>query len=144
MAIPTSTAQLAVMEWGQVWEPGLPLSPVAITTEAQQQLVWGYPWGVVVPTPGPAPLPPLAYDDGWVGQDEIIRHTWALDGSARPSPLARTRALGLAGATGVDLDVAGAQAVARRYVLGAVTAETVGGFADEDLVAVCLALTEES
>jgi hypothetical protein len=45
MAIPTSTAQLAVMEWGQVWEPGLPLSPVAITTEAQQQLVWEYPWG---------------------------------------------------------------------------------------------------
>lgn len=55
MAVTTDTEKLAVMEWCQVWEPGLPLSPGTLGTDDQQQLLWGYPgvaWGsppVVVP-----------------------------------------------------------------------------------------------
>lgn len=48
MAIDTNTEKLALMEWCQVWEPGLPLSPGALGTDDQQQLLWGYPgiaWG---------------------------------------------------------------------------------------------------
>lgn len=43
MAITTDNEKLAVMEWGQVWEPGLPLSPGALGTDDLQQLLWGYP-----------------------------------------------------------------------------------------------------
>lgn len=43
MAIDTDTDKLAVMELGQVWEPGLPLAPGTLEQAAQQQLLWGYP-----------------------------------------------------------------------------------------------------
>lgn len=43
MAIDTSTKKLGVMEWCQVWEPGLPLSPGTLGQDDQQQLLWGYP-----------------------------------------------------------------------------------------------------
>jgi hypothetical protein len=43
MAIDTDTEKLAVLELGQVWEPGLPLSPGALGQADQQQLLWGYP-----------------------------------------------------------------------------------------------------
>jgi hypothetical protein len=43
MAIDTDTEKLAVMEWGQVWEPGLPLAPGTLEQADQQQLLWGYP-----------------------------------------------------------------------------------------------------
>lgn len=48
MAIDTKTKKLSMMEWCQVWEPGLPLSPGTLGTDDQQQLLWGYPgiaWG---------------------------------------------------------------------------------------------------
>ena len=48
MAISSTTEKLAVMEWCQVWEPGLPFSPGTIGQDDQQQLLWGYPgvlWG---------------------------------------------------------------------------------------------------
>ena len=48
MAIDTNNEKLAIMEMGNVWEPGLPLSPGAFGQDDQQQLVWGYPgilWG---------------------------------------------------------------------------------------------------
>jgi hypothetical protein len=40
--------KLAFMEWCQVWEPGLPVSPGALGQDDQQQLLWGMPeslWG---------------------------------------------------------------------------------------------------
>lgn len=43
MAIDTDTEKLALMEWGLVWEPGLPLSPGTLDQADQQQLLWGYP-----------------------------------------------------------------------------------------------------
>ena len=48
MAIGTTNEKLALMEWGQVWEPGLPISPGALGQDDKQQLLWGYPgilWG---------------------------------------------------------------------------------------------------
>lgn len=59
MAITTNNEKLAIMEWCQVWEPGLPLSPGALGQDDKQQLLWGYPgvlWGeAVAPAPTPAP-----------------------------------------------------------------------------------------
>lgn len=51
MAIDTINKKLAIMEFGQVWEPGLPISPGAIGQDDQQQFLWGYPgilWAAVV------------------------------------------------------------------------------------------------
>lgn len=31
------------MEWGQVYEPGLPMSPGTLGQDDKQQLLWGYP-----------------------------------------------------------------------------------------------------
>ncbi len=50
MAIDTDNKKLAVMDWGNIWEPGLPLSPGALGQDDQQQLLWGYPgilWGAL-------------------------------------------------------------------------------------------------
>ncbi len=44
MAIDTDNKKLAIMEWGNYWEPGLPLLPGAIFDQGEkQQLLWGYP-----------------------------------------------------------------------------------------------------
>lgn len=43
MAITTINEKLAVMEWGNIYEPGLPMSPGALGQDDQQQLLWGYP-----------------------------------------------------------------------------------------------------
>lgn len=46
--ISTDNEKLAIMEFGQVFEPGLPLLPGAIDTADQQQFLHGYPgiaWG---------------------------------------------------------------------------------------------------
>lgn len=63
MAIDTNNEKLALMEEGNVWEPGLPLSPGTLGQDDQQQLVWGYPgilWGeAVIPEVVAAPGPPL-------------------------------------------------------------------------------------
>lgn len=48
MAITTDNGKLAVMEWGDPWEPGLPLSPGTIGQADQQQFLLGFPenlWG---------------------------------------------------------------------------------------------------
>ena len=43
MAIDTTNEKLAIMECGQVWEPGLPLSPGTLGQDDRQQLLWGFP-----------------------------------------------------------------------------------------------------
>jgi hypothetical protein len=43
MAISTDTQKLAIMEYCQVWEPGLPLSPGTLGQDDRQQLLWGFP-----------------------------------------------------------------------------------------------------
>ena len=43
MAIDTTNKKLALMEWGQVGEPGLPISPGTFGQDDKQQLLWGYP-----------------------------------------------------------------------------------------------------
>ena len=50
MAISTTNGKLAVMEWCQVWEPGLPISPGSLGQDDQQQLLWDFPenlWGEI-------------------------------------------------------------------------------------------------
>lgn len=50
MAIDTINKKLAVMEFGDVWEPGLPLSPGTLEQDDKQQLLLGYPgilWQIV-------------------------------------------------------------------------------------------------
>ena len=51
MAIDTTNEKLALMEWCNVWEPGLPISPGAFGQDDKQQLLWGYPgitWATAV------------------------------------------------------------------------------------------------
>lgn len=43
MAIDTINKKLAVMEWDNLLEPGLPISPGTLGEDDQQQLLWGYP-----------------------------------------------------------------------------------------------------
>ena len=44
MAIDTNDEKLALMEWDQVWEPGLPLDEASGFDQGdRQQLLWGYP-----------------------------------------------------------------------------------------------------
>ncbi len=43
MAITTNTGKLGVMEWCQVYEPGLPLLPGVLGGPDQRQLLWDYP-----------------------------------------------------------------------------------------------------
>lgn len=43
-AIATNNGKLAIMELGQVWEPGLPFEDLAdIDQDDQQQFLWGFP-----------------------------------------------------------------------------------------------------
>lgn len=56
MSLTTTNGKLAVMEWDQDYEPGLPISPGAFDQADQQQLLWGIPevlWGeeVVIVSP---------------------------------------------------------------------------------------------
>lgn len=54
MAITTNNEKLAVIEWDQSYEPGLPISPGALGQDDQQQLLWGFPgvlWQPVALTP---------------------------------------------------------------------------------------------
>ncbi len=52
MAIATDNGKLAIMEFGQVWEPGLPFSGIGAIDQAdQQQFLWGFPevlWAAAV------------------------------------------------------------------------------------------------
>lgn len=51
MAITTDNGKLAIMEYDQDVEPGLPMSPGTLGQDDQQQLLWGFPeilWGVLV------------------------------------------------------------------------------------------------
>jgi hypothetical protein len=51
MAITTVNDKLAIMEFGQIWEPGLPISPSTLGQDDQQQLLHGYPsvlWGAYI------------------------------------------------------------------------------------------------
>lgn len=41
MALDTDTKKLSMMDWCQVWESGLPLSPGTIGQDDQQHLLWG-------------------------------------------------------------------------------------------------------
>jgi hypothetical protein len=58
MAIDTVNEKLALMEWDQTFEPGLPLSPGAFGQGDKQQLLWDYP-GVLWGEP-PQPIPVTA------------------------------------------------------------------------------------
>ncbi len=42
MAIDTNTKKLSILEWDNVWEPGIPLSPGTFGTDDKQHLIWGY------------------------------------------------------------------------------------------------------
>lgn len=51
MAISTTNEKLAVIEWDNFSEPGLPLSPGAFGQDDKQQLLWGFPgvlWAAAV------------------------------------------------------------------------------------------------
>lgn len=55
MAIDSNNEKLALMEMGQVWEPGLPISPSTIGQDDRQQLLWGYPgilWASIISAAG--------------------------------------------------------------------------------------------
>lgn len=45
MAIDTNAKKLAIMEWDEVYEPGIPLSPGAapFSQGEKQNFLWGYP-----------------------------------------------------------------------------------------------------
>lgn len=44
MAIDTNDEKLSLMEWDQIWEPGLPLDEASGFDQGdKQQLIWGYP-----------------------------------------------------------------------------------------------------
>lgn len=53
-AVATTNGRLAVMEWCQVWEPGIPLSPVTFGQDDQQQLLWDFPEVLWTAAAGPA------------------------------------------------------------------------------------------
>lgn len=46
MAIDTDTKKLSMMDWCQVWESGLPLSPGTLGQDDQQHLIWGQSAGL--------------------------------------------------------------------------------------------------
>ena len=51
MAIDTNNKKLGVMEWDNIWEPAIPLSPGTFGEDDKQQLLWGYPgilWSEIV------------------------------------------------------------------------------------------------
>lgn len=43
MAISSVNGKLAIMEFDEVYEPGLPISPGTIDQADQQQFLWGFP-----------------------------------------------------------------------------------------------------
>ena len=51
MAIGTTNGQLSVIEYGQVWQPNLPMSPAVVDQGVQQQWLWSFPealWGAIL------------------------------------------------------------------------------------------------
>ena len=51
MAIDTTNERLALIEYGDVFQPGIPISNDGIGQDDKQQLLWGYPgilWAVIV------------------------------------------------------------------------------------------------
>lgn len=53
MAIDSTNERLALINFGQVWQPALPIAPGALGQDDQQQLLWGYPgilWGAPAAT----------------------------------------------------------------------------------------------
>lgn len=54
MAIDTNNEKLAVMEWDNQWEPGIPMVSTSFPTQAhKQQLLLGMPDPVWTPILGP-------------------------------------------------------------------------------------------
>ena len=54
MPIDSTNKKLALLEFEDVWEPGLPMAPGALGQDDQQQLLWGYPgilWGLAAHVP---------------------------------------------------------------------------------------------
>jgi len=72
MAIDTTNKKLALIEWDNIWESALPMSPGTLGQDDKQQLLWGYPgilWTVAVApvvtlptTPGDRIYEPDFYD----------------------------------------------------------------------------------
>ena len=55
MAIDTHNERLALIEYGDVFQPGIPVSSDGIGQDDKQQLLWGYPgilWEVIVAAVG--------------------------------------------------------------------------------------------
>jgi len=55
MAIDTINEKLALIEYGDVFQPGIPISNDGIGQDDKQQLLWGYPgilWEVIVTAVG--------------------------------------------------------------------------------------------
>lgn len=51
MAIDTTNEKLALIEYGDIFQPGIPISADGIDQADKQHLIWEYPgilWGVVV------------------------------------------------------------------------------------------------
>lgn len=87
MAIDTNTEKLALIHFGAVFQPPLPLSPGTLEQDDQQQLLWGYPgilWG--------APAAPVAVPDSPHYTPIVAPADWRADEDAF-SPEARIEAL---------------------------------------------------
>jgi len=55
MAIDTTNEKLALIEYGDIFQPGIPISADGLDQADNQQLLWGYPgilWEAPVETPG--------------------------------------------------------------------------------------------
>jgi hypothetical protein len=88
----TENEKLGLMEWEDVWEPGLPLSPGTLGQDDRQQLLWGYP-GVLWNELGATDNEKLAFmewEDVWepaiplspgtFGQDDQQQLLWGYPG----------------------------------------------------------------
>lgn len=50
MAIDTTNEKLALIEYGDIFQPGVPISADGIGQDDKQQLLWEYPgilWGII-------------------------------------------------------------------------------------------------
>lgn len=71
MSLTTDNGKLAVMEWDNVYEPALPLSPGSFGQDDQQQLIWGIP-EVLWASTGGGGLFDLVGSGGLAGYGSII------------------------------------------------------------------------
>lgn len=114
MAIDTTNEKLAIMEFGQAWEPGLPLSPSTLGQDDKQQLLHGFP-DVLWAAPPISPIttingklaimefgqfwePGLPMSPGSLGQDDkqqlilgFPEVMWATDDGSGASTLVKNR-----------------------------------------------------